>query len=86
MLSEAVVVALIGLGGSCVGSLFGIVCSSKLNNYRLEQLEKKVDRHNNLVDRMYTVEQNQAVFSTKISVVNHRLEALESHSRRENLC
>ena len=86
MLSEAVVVALIGLGGSCVGSLFGIICSSKLNNYRWEQLEKKVDRHNNLVDRMYTVEQNQAVLSTKISVVNHRLDELESHSRRDALC
>lgn len=86
MLSEAIIVALIGLGGSCVGSLFGIVCSSKLNNYRIEQLEKKVDRHNDLVERMYTVEQSQAVLSTEISVVNHRLDVLESHDRRDALC
>ena len=86
MLSEAVIVELIGLGGSCVGSLVGIICSSRLNNYRIEQLEKKVDRHNDLVERMYSAEQKQAVFSSEISVVNHRLDALEHHGRREGLC
>lgn len=83
MISEAVLVALIGLGGSCVGSLVGIVCSAKLSNYRIEQLEKKVDRHNNLVEKMYKVEQEQAVFSTTISGIDHRLKTLESNIRRE---
>ncbi len=83
MISEAVLVALIGLGGSCVGSLVGIICSSKLNNYRIEQLEKKVDRHNDLIERMYRVEEKQAVFSTKISSLNHRVENLETDLRRE---
>lgn len=83
MISETVLVALIGLGGSCIGSLFGILCSTRLNNYRIEQLEKKVDRHNNLVERMYQAEQKQAVISTKISVIDHRLEDLEAANRRE---
>ncbi|MBE6798451.1 MAG: hypothetical protein E7525_01555 [Ruminococcaceae bacterium] len=83
MISEAVLVALIGLGGSCVGSIFGVVCSAKLTNYRLEQLEKKVDRHNDLIEKMFKVEQEQAVVSSKISGIDHRLETLETNLRRD---
>ena len=46
-MSDAIVVALIGLGGSAIGSLIGVLASSKLTQYRLEQLEKKVQAHNN---------------------------------------
>ena len=55
-MSETVVVALIGLAGSGFGSLFGILISSKLTQYRLEQLEKKVQAHNSLVERTYKLE------------------------------
>lgn len=51
-----VVCALIGFGGSVVGSVIGIFANAKLTNYRLEQLEKKVDKHNNIVERMTVVE------------------------------
>lgn len=51
------VTALIALVGTAVGSLGGILASGKLTNHRLEQLEKKVERHNNLVERMVEVEQ-----------------------------
>ena len=43
MISEAVLVAVIGLCGSCVGSLFGVICSTKVTNYRIEQLENVND-------------------------------------------
>lgn len=49
-------VALITFGGTAVGSLGGILAASKLTNYRIECLEKKVDKHNSLIDRMYRVE------------------------------
>ena len=39
--------------GTIIGTFAGIMTSTKLTNYRLEQLEKKVDKHNNLVERMY---------------------------------
>ena len=42
-MSSDVIVALIGLGGSAIGSIIGIMVSSKLTQYRLEQLEKKVE-------------------------------------------
>ena len=55
-MNEAVIVALVSLIGTMVGSLCGVVTSAKLSNYRIEQLEKKVEKHNNLVERMYRVE------------------------------
>lgn len=39
---EAIIVALIGLAGSAAGSLGGVLVSSRLTQYRLEELEKKV--------------------------------------------
>ena len=55
-MSEAVIEALIGLCGSGLGSLFGVLASSRLTQYRLEQLERKVQAHNNLIERTYRLE------------------------------
>ena len=51
-MSEGIAIALIGLTGSLVGSLIGVIAASKLTQYRLEQLEKKVDKHNNVIERI----------------------------------
>jgi ABC-type lipoprotein release transport system permease subunit len=77
-MSDAIIVALIGLAGSAVGSILGVMASSKLTLYRIEQLEKKVDKHNNLIDRTYKLEQDVAVQSEDIKVINHRLSDLEA--------
>ena len=55
-MSEAIIVALIGLGGSAAGSLAGVLVSARLTQYRLEQLEKKVQAHNRLIERTYKLE------------------------------
>ena len=72
-----VLVAIIGVAGSALGSLIGILSSSKLTAYRIEQLEKKVDKHNNLIERTYKLEEETAVLSEKITVANHRIDDLE---------
>ena len=54
-MSETVIVALIAFAGTFVGTFGGIVTSSKLTSYRIEQLEKKVDKHNNFAARMPVV-------------------------------
>lgn len=68
-----VTIALISLVGTIVGSLTGVLVSNKLTNYRLEQLEKKIDKYSNNVDeikeRLVIVEQ-----STKSA--HHRLDGL----------
>jgi hypothetical protein len=69
-MSEGIVVALLSLAGTCLGTMGGIVASSKLTAYRLEQLEKKVDKHNSVIERTYILEE-------KMKVANHRIDDLE---------
>ena len=72
-----ILVAIIGVAGSALGSLIGVISSSKLTAYRIEQLEKKVDKHNTLIERTYKLEEETAVLSEKITVANHRIDDLE---------
>lgn len=72
-----IMVALIGLLGSGVGSLTGVLVSAKLTSYRLEQLEKKVDKHNTVIERTYKLEETEAVMQEQIRVANHRIADLE---------
>lgn len=57
-MSETILIALLSLCGTLGGSMLGVLASNKLVNYRIEQLEKKVDKHNNLIDRMYKCEED----------------------------
>lgn len=65
-MSDTIIVALIALVGTALGSFSGF----KSTSYRVEQLEKKVGEHNNYARRMPVVEE-------QIKVINHRLEDLE---------
>ncbi len=76
-MGEGIIIALITLGGSGLGSLAGIIVSSRLTTYRLEQLEKKVDKHNGLVERTYRLEERCTLQDEKIKVANHRIDDLE---------
>lgn len=76
-MSETVIVALLSLSGTLLGSLIGMLVNSKLTGYRLEQLERKVQAHNNLVERMYGVEGRVEVQEEKMKVANHRIDDLE---------
>ena len=55
-MSEAVFVALLGFAGTLLGSLFGILAAQKLTQYRLGQLEDKVNKHNEVVERTFKLE------------------------------
>lgn len=73
MPSDAIVVAILSFFGTCFGSWGGI----RLMSYRIEQLEKRVEKHNKVVERMYALEEEHAVHIEKIKVINHRLDDLE---------
>ena len=75
------IVALISLAGTLAGTFGGILVSNRLTNYRIEQLEKRVEKHNNLIERTYKLEKQFDVHEEKLKVVNHRIEDLE---RKEN--
>ena len=72
-----VITAALSLVGPLVGTLGGIALSSNLTNYRIEQLEKKVEKHNNLITRTFKLEQDFAVLDEKMKVANHRIDDLE---------
>lgn len=76
-MSETIVVALLSLIGTLAGSYFGQRKSTALISYRLEELEKKVDKHNQVVERTYKLEERCQVFEEKIKVANHRISDLE---------
>lgn len=80
-MTEPILVAVLALVGTLVGSLGGILAANKLTNYRIEQLEKKVAEHNNLVSRLYAVEKHEAVMEEEIKVANHRIDDLEQYHK-----
>lgn len=80
-MNEVIVVALLSLLGTIVGSFGGIVTANKLTNYRIEQLEKKVEQHNNVIERVYNLEKYEAVMKEEIEVANHRINDLENYHK-----
>ena len=73
-MSDLVIVALISLVGTLGGTFGGIVVSAKLTNYRIEQLEKKVEKHNNFAEKIPVLEE-------KIKVEEHRISDLEQYHK-----
>jgi hypothetical protein len=68
-----VIVGVLSFLGTAIGSFGGI----KLMTYRIEQLEKKVEKHNSVIERTYKLEEAQKVQEEQIKVANHRIDDLE---------
>ena len=81
-MSDAVIAALIAgaasVGGAGLGAYFSNRRASALISYRLEQLEKKVDKHNNVIERTYALEERAAVQEEKLAAADHRIADLVS--------
>ena len=73
-----IIVAGFSLAGTLIGSLAGIMTANKLTVYRIEQLEKKVEKHNNLAERMIKVEQSA-------SSAHHRIDRLDEVVREREV-
>lgn len=71
-MQSEIIIAILSLFGTFIGSFSGM----KLMSYRIEQLEKKVDKHNNFAERIPILEE-------KIAVANHRISDLEKEVERE---
>lgn len=81
MVDNSVLIALISFAGTFLGTLGGIITSNKLTTYRIEQLEKKVEKHNKVVERVYVLEKDKAVFEEDLKVANHRIDDLEQYHK-----
>ena len=75
--ASAIVVCVINANSNHKKLLAELDKRDELQAYRITQLEKKVDKHNNLVERTYHLEEQATLSREKISVINHRLEDLE---------
>lgn len=80
MTAEMIVAILSGVG-TLLGSICGVLASNRLTTYRIKQLEEKVDRHNQVIDRVYQLERQGAVVDEEIKVVNHRIKDLECYHK-----
>lgn len=65
-MTDTVIIAIISFLGTVLGTFGGIVTSGKLTNYRLEQLEKKVDAHNNFAVRIPILEEQMKGISERL--------------------
>jgi len=76
-MTDTVLVALLSLVGTLGGAYLANRKSSALIAYRMEQLEAKVNKHNQIIERTYKLEEHEAVMQEQIRVANHRIEDLE---------
>ena len=76
-MTETVIVALLSLVGTLVGAYLANRKATALIAYRLEQLEEKVNKHNNVIERTFQLEKQEELLEEKIRVANHRIDDLE---------
>ena len=76
-MGNEIIISILSFAGTAVGSIVAIVTASSLTNYKIEELTKKVEKHNTIVDRVYKLEASDQVRTEEIKVINHRIEDLE---------
>ena len=74
-MDNTVIVAIFGCIGTVLGSGLGVIASSKLTNFRLQQLEKKVDKHNSVVERTFKLE-------GQVTEIFHDIKELKSYHQK----
>ena len=74
---SSIVVAVITALGSFVAVYLSNRKSAALMEYRIDQLERKMDNYNKIQERVHSLEEGQAVHTEQIKVANHRIEDLE---------
>ena len=76
-MTDAIIVAVLGFAGTLLGSLFGVLAAQKLTQYRLSQLEDKVNKHNNLIERTFKLE-------GRMDEAEHDIRDLKSYHKPTN--
>ncbi len=72
-MTDAIIVALLGFAGTLLGSLFGVLAAQKLTQYRLAQLEDKVNKHNKIIERTYVLEGQMAEVQHDIRDIKQKI-------------
>lgn len=82
-MSDTIIVALLSLTGTLVGSIVAVATSSNLMKYKIEELTKQVEKHNSVIERTFKLEEHAAVVDEKIKVANKRIADLEAKDGKD---
>ena len=80
-MTETIIVAALSLAGTLLGAYLANRKSAALLDYRLGQLEEKVDRHNQVIERTYALEDRANILEERVKVANHRIDDLEQQGK-----
>lgn len=76
-MSDSIIVAVLSLVGTAIGSVVSVLTANRLTNYKIDELKKTVEKHNSLIDRTYRLEESVTLVNEKLDTLDHRVEALE---------
>ncbi len=76
-MTEGIMIAIVTGFLAATPTIIAVVVNNSKTLYRIEQLEKKVEKHNNFIERVYELERVTDVHEEKIKVANHRIDDLE---------
>lgn len=77
-MSSEILIAILSFLGTALGSVVSIMTANALTNYKIEELTKKVEKHNGVIDRVYKLEERAEVTEERMKVANHRIDDLEA--------
>lgn len=83
-MANETLIAILSFAGTLIGSAAGILTANRLANYRIEQLENQVKKHNNLVERMFSLEARANVIEERQDDANRRIDDLEKGQDKIN--
>lgn len=76
-MTETVIVGILSLIGTGLGGVISVMTANKLTNYKIEQLQKQVEKHNTIIERTFKLEEHAAVIDEQIKVANNRIADIE---------
>lgn len=76
-MSDAIIVAVLSLVGTAIGSVVSVLTANRLTNYKIDELKKTVEKHNSLIDRTYRLEERATLMDERLENLDHRVEAIE---------
>ena len=83
MMSE-VIVGIISFLGTCIGALYGVIRASQLVNYRIGELEKRVDKHNTIIERVSLLELSNKLQQKTLDTLRAEVEKIKEEVYGEN--
>lgn len=72
-MTEGIIIAILSFLGTAIGSLVGILQSNKLTNYKIEELQKKVEKHNSVIERTTILEEKVSEIEDNIRDIKHAI-------------